>query len=1134
MAESILEILIKAKSDANKVLGGISKEAKKAKASLEEINEIDAATLQAAMDEAAQALEGLGLSADSVNARLREMGFDTAKREADQLIKTLEGVKKQFDELIGIGGRLAASGIAPVLFGRKIVADAAEFSKTLTQISLVSGGTAGSVSELSSTIQDLSENFGNAKEEVAAAFFAAITSGARDAAEATDVLTVSDRLADAAGGSLLQTNQALIDVLKAFGLGMKDAASVADSLFVAVQGGAGTLDQIGAAMRLIGPLANAMGIEFRDVSTVIQALGRAGVSGTRAMAGLRGTLEALSKPNEELSRAFAAAGEASVEQTLKTKGLVETLKILLRITGGNRKELERLVGGTQIANTLAVLGANNFEQLAVAMEKQANAAGAAARAGDEAQKSLGERLSTPVAQLTNAFVDLGNAVGEIILPLVEAAGRVAKSISEWVKENQRLAGTITAIVVVGGALMVALGGILALVGAVGGAITQGIIIFTKLGGVMGLLTKLAAPLTFAIKGIIAALTLLARHPIIAALIFTTTQIYRLISAINSWRQATAALEAQQNRLQTTIDKLDSAGARNIAIKSTEELIALTDEEIKAYEESILQRLRLNAAEKVLAATRRDTSAVEQLQKLEDDLLKAIQASSKELERRSALVSGQVADVDSIGNAYKRSTKDVQAFVDSLNQVNEISTANLLDSLDQVQKQFKSIASLQEIRLFGTAIRALVTDTDALVDAEKKFATERLRILSNSSRKAIFIAQVEFTQKKALIDRSEESDAVKEELTLQLARDFSARRIAVLTQELAQVKTMRDQAFQAFAQSKQKEVDLERQIRNTKLQFENDIRDLRRRGMSEFEALEDKREEIEELASKTRKALLAGDFELARSFADRRLQLAKDIADQDPSEDNIEKVEEAQRGVLTVMEAQRAEAKKLAEEQKAIFESLAKSVEKLASVLATEAGQKLDIEARIEDTGAKSAIESLVRPTDSEHTVVPITNAIDEAIQRIQQPTSSTHTVNVVQSGGQPQGLASGGHVRGPGTGTSDSILAMLSNGEYVIKAAAVKFFGRGFMDAVNGMRLSKRRMAGFSAGGPVASFSRTRSRIPAFAGGGPVSGGGSLGNLTFTFGPGRTATVMTSSEDAAKLAKEFGNLSRHGVGVRRI
>lgn len=45
-------------------------------------------------------------------------------------------------------------------------------------------------------------------------------------------------------------------------------------------------------------------------------------------------------------------------------------------------------------------------------------------------------------------------------------------------------------------------------------------------------------------------------------------------------------------------------------------------------------------------------------------------------------------------------------------------------------------------------------------------------------------------------------------------------------------------------------------------------------------------------------------------------------------------------------------------------------------------------------------------------------------------------------------LAAGGLVSGPGSGTSDSIPAMLSNGEYVIPAASVRKFGVGFFEAL--------------------------------------------------------------------------------------
>ncbi len=51
----------------------------------------------------------------------------------------------------------------------------------------------------------------------------------------------------------------------------------------------------------------------------------------------------------------------------------------------------------------------------------------------------------------------------------------------------------------------------------------------------------------------------------------------------------------------------------------------------------------------------------------------------------------------------------------------------------------------------------------------------------------------------------------------------------------------------------------------------------------------------------------------------------------------------------------------------------------------------------------------------------------------------------------PKGYATGGMVRGPGTGTSDSVLARLSNGEYVVNARATAQH-RGLLEAINSGR----------------------------------------------------------------------------------
>ncbi|MBT2365246.1 LysM peptidoglycan-binding domain-containing protein [Streptomyces sp. ISL-10] len=60
------------------------------------------------------------------------------------------------------------------------------------------------------------------------------------------------------------------------------------------------------------------------------------------------------------------------------------------------------------------------------------------------------------------------------------------------------------------------------------------------------------------------------------------------------------------------------------------------------------------------------------------------------------------------------------------------------------------------------------------------------------------------------------------------------------------------------------------------------------------------------------------------------------------------------------------------------------------------------------------------------------------------------------------GKAKGGYISGPGGPTSDRVAAMLSNGEYVIRAAAVKKLGTGYLSALNSGRIP-----GFATGGSV-------------------------------------------------------------------
>jgi hypothetical protein len=86
------------------------------------------------------------------------------------------------------------------------------------------------------------------------------------------------------------------------------------------------------------------------------------------------------------------------------------------------------------------------------------------------------------------------------------------------------------------------------------------------------------------------------------------------------------------------------------------------------------------------------------------------------------------------------------------------------------------------------------------------------------------------------------------------------------------------------------------------------------------------------------------------------------------------------------------------------------------------------------------------------------------------------------------GFSGGGGVRGEGTGTSDSILARLSNGEYVLRAAAVK-----------------------AIGAPRLDFMNKYAKMPAFAaGGGPIGGGGAAGGGLSAMSPNITNQISVS------------------------
>lgn len=127
------------------------------------------------------------------------------------------------------------------------------------------------------------------------------------------------------------------------------------------------------------------------------------------------------------------------------------------------------------------------------------------------------------------------------------------------------------------------------------------------------------------------------------------------------------------------------------------------------------------------------------------------------------------------------------------------------------------------------------------------------------------------------------------------------------------------------------------------------------------------------------------------------------------------------------------------------------------------------------------------PTYHSTTLNAMGNALDVAsnlLSTLRSIAGRTWTafIDTISGGG---GHATGGRIYGPGTSTSDSIPAMLSNGEMVLRAAAVKkidaLYGRSFLNTLNAVGSVEKAMQ------PSAFALNARRRSQAYATGGRVS-----------------------------------------------
>jgi len=172
-------------------------------------------------------------------------------------------------------------------------------------------------------------------------------------------------------------------------------------------------------------------------------------------------------------------------------------------------------------------------------------------------------------------------------------------------------------------------------------------------------------------------------------------------------------------------------------------------------------------------------------------------------------------------------------------------------------------------------------------------------------------------------------------------------------------------------------------------------------------------------------------------------------------------------------------------------------------------------------GNKAAVDDMVAYVEGAAT--RIANALSQAFaaakQTLQQSFPGDPSIPAM-----PNGMAGGGLVSGPGTATSDSILARVSAGEYVMRARAVDHWGPRFMASLNALRSP----FGFAGGGLV----MPQRSLPRFADGGLVAAGGGTGRAVHLHLGGSEFALSGASNVVDALVTEASRQRMRSGGLK--
>ena len=407
-----------------------------------------------AHDFASPVFKGVGGELDKLSGR--------SSKVADQMTEVGATLKS-------VGTKMMMAGAAGAV-GLGVAANAAaEYGKQVGLVQTIADKTQFPLEKIKNLGFDMAQAYGGDAKTQLAATYNALSSGASTAADATALLNAANKLAVAGNGSVDSAMAGLTGTINAYGMAMTDAATVSDSLFMAVNLGAAdmSIETLSTQFSGVSATAHTFGISLNETLAGVAKLTASGTLTSAAVTELKAVMSTIAQPTADAAKEAKRLGISFDMAALKSKGLAGLLDSIKKSGKETPETMHKLFGASIEAfsgvSKLYGDGGDAFREFSKKMNGSAGAATDAFNIMSQTAAFAGAQLK---ANLGVALIKIGDAVGPVVAMIGKALNMLVMGFNNLPAPVQKALvlgfAAASAFLMVGGAVLVAVGSLMAL------------------------------------------------------------------------------------------------------------------------------------------------------------------------------------------------------------------------------------------------------------------------------------------------------------------------------------------------------------------------------------------------------------------------------------------------------------------------------------------------------------------------------------------------------------------------------------------------------------------------------------------------------------------------------------------------